>query len=95
MILARVVGTVVSSHKHPAYEGMKLLLCRAIRADGALADEAFIAVDRASAGVGDPVLVLVEGSGVRQLWLGDPKATDFPILETVVAVVDEAQGVPA
>lgn len=92
MILGRVVGTVVSTIKHPAYSGMKLLLVRAIRLEGGLADEEILAVDRAQAGVGDLVLILKEGSGVRQIWLGDPAADQFPVLETIVAVVDSVEG---
>jgi len=88
MILGKVTGTVVASAKHAAYEGHKLLCVMPIDETGASAGHDFLAVDNAQAGVGDTVLVLKEGNGVRQILVGDIKAT-LPILETIVAVVDE------
>lgn len=88
MILGRVTGTVVSSAKHPSYNGYKLLLVRPLNEAGELLESEFIAVDNAQAGVGDTVLVLKEGNGVRQILAGDPKAV-MPILETIVGIVDE------
>lgn len=90
MILGRVTGTIVSTVKHPAYEGRKLLTVAPIDAKGAAAGDDFIAVDHAQAGVGDTVLVLKEGNGVRQILAGDIKAV-MPILETIVAIVDEVR----
>jgi microcompartment protein CcmK/EutM len=90
MILGRVTGTVVSTVKHEAYVGHKVLLVQPIDERGKDAGAEFIAVDNAQAGVGDTVLVLREGNGVRQILVGDIKAT-LPILETIVAVVDEVQ----
>jgi len=90
MILGRVTGTVVATVKHEAYVGHKVLLVQPIDERGKDAGAEFIAVDNAQAGVGDVVLVLREGNGVRQILVGDIKAT-LPILETIVAVVDEVQ----
>ena len=42
-----------------------------------------IALDRVDAGIGDQVLILSEGNGVRQLMGGQP-----PVRSLVVAVVD-------
>jgi microcompartment protein CcmK/EutM len=90
MILGRVTGTVVASVKHEAYQGHKVLLVQPIDERGRDFGAEFIAVDNAQAGVGDRVLVLREGNGVRQILVGDIKAT-LPILETIVAIVDEVQ----
>ena len=90
MILGRVTGTVVATIKHEAYAGRKVLLVQPIDERGEDAGAELIAVDNAQAGVGDTVLVLREGSGVRQILCGDIKAV-LPILETIVAVVDEVQ----
>jgi ethanolamine utilization protein EutN len=90
MILGKVTGTVVATAKHPAYQGMKLLLVRPWDPDRGLLEEEVVAVDRAQAGEGDTVLVLQEGNGVRQIWTGDVKAR-FPVLETVVGVVDDVE----
>lgn len=90
MILGKVTGTVVSTVKHPSYEGRKLLLVQPLNERGAPAGDEFLAVDHAQAGVSDTVLVLKEGTGVRQILTKD-KASTLPILETIVAVVDDIQ----
>ena len=90
MILGRVTGTVVSTVKHEAYVGHKVLLVQPIDERGKDNGAEFVAVDNAQAGVGDRVLVLREGNGVRQILVGDIRAT-LPILETIVAIVDEVQ----
>lgn len=90
MILGRVTGTVVATVKHPAYEGRKLLSVMPIDERGAPAGDDFLAVDHAQAGVGDTVLVLKEGNGVRQILAGDIRAV-MPVLETIVAIVDHVE----
>jgi ethanolamine utilization protein EutN len=87
VILGRVTGTMVSSVKHPAYAGHKLLLVTPLDEHGRASGDEFVAVDDAQAGVGDTVLVLREGNGVRQILLGNPKGV-LPILELIVGVVD-------
>ena len=64
MVLAQVVGTVVSTRKDPALLGLKLLLTREV-------DEAFrptgnwvVAADAVGAGIGELVLVAA-GSSAR------------------------------
>lgn len=84
MFLADVIGTVVSPVQIAALDGEKLLLLRTIGPDGKAAGRTRIAVDRASAGVGDRVIVIDEGNSARQI-LGDPKA---PVKTVVVGVVD-------
>ncbi len=84
MILAEVVGTIVTPVTIPALARERLLLLRPIAPDGRPAGRARIALDRAQAGVGDRVLVIDEGNSARQI-LGDPKA---PVKTIVVAVVD-------
>ncbi|MEM9189676.1 MAG: EutN/CcmL family microcompartment protein [Myxococcota bacterium] len=90
MMLCRVVGNLVSTVKHPAYAGRTLLLCQPIDAAGEpLSDALKVAVDRVQAGVGDRVLVMSEGNGVRQLLgTGDGR---MPIRSLVVGIVDEVE----
>jgi microcompartment protein CcmK/EutM len=86
--IGRVVGTVVAPIHHPAYDGQRLLAVRPLDPDGALADDRlYIAVDRADAGVGDRVLLLADGSSVRDL-LEDEHA---PVRCAVVGVIDEIE----
>jgi microcompartment protein CcmK/EutM len=84
VILCRVVGTVVATEKHPTYEGHKVLLCQPLDERGEEKGEAIVAVDRAQAGVGDTVLVMREGNGVRQLL----RVQKLPIRSLIVGIVD-------
>ena len=91
MNLCKVKGSVVATEKHPAFHARKLLVVQPVDERGAEVGKSFLAVDdTTSAGVGDTVLVLREGSGVRQL-LGDKT---LPIRSLIVGVVD-AVDVPA
>lgn len=84
MRLCRVIGTVVASAHHPAYDGHKVLLVRPEGPGGESAGVGFIAVDHAQAGPGDRVLVLTEGNGVRQI-LGKEAG---PVRSIIVGIVD-------
>ena len=96
MILARVIGNVVMTIKHASYHGEKLMMVRPVDEKLADAGDDWLAIDRAQAGVGDVVLVLREGSGIRQILgrddgLSVEKAVikDVPIRSMIIAVVDE------
>ena len=85
MKVCRVMGTVVATAKHPAYNGKTLLLVQPLDETGAAKGDSYIAVDVAQAGVGDVVLVSSEGNGTRQiLKMGDV----VPIRSLVVGVID-------
>lgn len=84
MIIAKVVGTVVSTIKHPAYAGRKLLLVRPMHLANEKPEDDFIAVDAAQAGVGDTVLVCQEGNSTRQV-IGVPNS---PVRSSIVGVID-------
>src|SRR5439155_9965035 len=51
MQIARVIGTVVSTEKHPTLEGAKLLLVQPLNMDDTLRGSALLAVDTLGAGV--------------------------------------------
>lgn len=87
MKLGKVVGTVVATAKHPAFVGHKLLMIQPVDERGEASGNTFLAVDRVQAGVGDTVVVNQEGSGARQLILGDP-AGKLPIRSVIVGIVD-------
>ncbi|GMU62008.1 MAG: EutN/CcmL family microcompartment protein [Myxococcales bacterium] len=85
MNLCRVLGTVVATEKHPSFHGRKILVVQPVDETLAPLGKSFLAVDNtSSAGKGDVVLVLNEGSGTRQV-LGDKQA---PIRSLVMGVVD-------
>jgi microcompartment protein CcmK/EutM len=85
MNICRVLAPVVSTVKHPAFEGQRLLAVRVLDSDLSDTDEEFIAIDRVQAGEGDIVLVMSEGNGVRQLF-DSPK---LPIRSLIVGIIDE------
>lgn len=87
MVLARVLGPVVATMKHPAFHAHTLLLVQPVDEHGKPAGHQLIAVDHAQAGKGDLVLVLREGNGVRQL-LGQKGA---PIRSLVAGIVDHVE----
>ena len=94
MNLARVLGTVVASEKHPAFHGRKLMVVQPLDEHQKPNGKSFIAIDHSSsAGKGDLVLVMREGNGVRQI-IGDKMA---PIRSIIVGIVDSVDlaGAPA
>ena len=87
MKVARVVGTVVATVKHPAFHGHKLLLCQPLDEHGQETGDVILAVDHAQAGCGDRVLLNQEGNGARQI-LGTIDGK-LPIRSVIVGIVDE------
>jgi len=82
----RVVGPMWASVKHPAFAGRPLFVVQPLDETGKDTGSSFVAVDHVQAGVGDKVLVLTEGNGVRQiLQMGDV----VPIRSLIVGIVDE------
>ena len=67
MKLARVVGNVVSTVKDACYTGQKLMIIDYIDENGSLTGNQAIAFDVADAGIGDTVLVNVEGGSANML----------------------------
>jgi microcompartment protein CcmK/EutM len=84
MILARVKGNAVSSVKHPAYNGHKVMVVQPLNADGEPEGKTFLAIDAVQSGPGDKVLVSREGGTVRQI-LG---AGEAPLHAIVLSIVD-------
>ncbi len=85
MNLCKVLGTITSTVKHPAFSGRKLMVVQPLDEHQQPLGKSFIAVDHtSSAGPGDVVLVMREGGGVRQI-LGDKT---LPIRSLIVGVVD-------
>lgn len=87
MIVARVVGNVWATRKHPSLEGKKLLLVQPIdEIKGTKNGPVQLAIDEnAGAGIGDAVLVLDEGSSCRQI-LGTKRG---PTRMIIAGVIDQ------
>jgi len=87
MKIAKVVGTVVSTIKHPDYRGLKLLMVQPLDEKGKPSGDDFIAVDVVQAGVGDRVLVISEGNGARQIF----NKKVLPIRSVIVGIIDHVE----
>ena len=61
MIIAKVMGSVVSTIKHGSYQNKKLMLVKPISPDQKEEKGVIAAVDLVGAGKGDVVLVASEG----------------------------------
>ena len=92
MYLARVVGDVVSTHRHQNLGGRKLLLVRRLDLQDNEEGTEVIALDVIGVGRGEKVLVVQEGGAARALFKNDK----IPVQAVVVGVVDrvdlEGQG---
>lgn len=90
MILCRVLGSVTSTEKHPAFHALKLMVVQPVDERARAVGKSFLAVDNSSsAGPGDTVLVMREGGGVRQVL----KDKTLPIRSLIVGVVDAVDAV--
>ena len=85
MILARVIGNVVASAKHPSFVGHRILIVQPVNELGEDMGDSFLTSDAAQAAPGDTVLVEQEGNCARQL-LGRP---EDPFHSVLVGVVDQ------
>jgi microcompartment protein CcmK/EutM len=84
MILAKVVGTVVTTISHPDFKKRRLLVVQPLALPDGTPEEYFIALDSTHAGIGDTVLVNREGGGNRQV-LENP---DGCVNSVIVGIVD-------
>jgi ethanolamine utilization protein EutN len=84
MQIARVIGTVVSTQKHRAFEGAKLLLVQPLNVDDTPRGTALLAIDGVGAGVNDKVLVVQEGRAAGEA-LGTKAA---PVDAAIVGIID-------
>ena len=84
MFIARVVGDVVSTHRHENLGERKLQLVRRLDLDGKEEGAEVIALDVIGVGLGERVLVVQEGGAARALF-NDKK---IPVQAVIVGVVD-------
>ena len=83
MKLARVVGNVVSTVKDAGYYGQELRLMDYLDDDGKMPGNQASAFEGADAGVGDTVIVNVDG-GAANMFLGRQCIADL----TICGVID-------
>ncbi len=83
MILAKVIGTIVSTQKESSMDGLKFLLLQQIDSEGKVKGGIVVAADAVDAGVGEIVLY-ASGSSARQT----KRTENRPCDAVVMAIVD-------
>jgi len=87
MLIARVIGEVVTTRKHASHEGRKALVVQPLNLDGTNRGDAVIALDAVDAGIGDRVLLVMEGYSAMTS-VGRPES---PIDMAVVGFIDDVR----
>ena len=82
MLLAKVVGTVVSSQKVQTLDGLRFMVLRQVDLEGNESGGQVVAADAVGAGVGEMVLYAT-GSSARQTTLTDKRPCDAVIMAIV------------
>lgn len=83
MLIARVVGDVVSTIKDDKIVGRKLLIVREVTTENEIVGKPVVAIDTVDAGIGDVVLI-AQGSSARQTT----STKDTPTDAVIMAIVD-------
>lgn len=87
MQIARVIGTVVATQKHPKLEAAKLLLVQPLTLDDQARGGAVLAIDAVGAGVGEKVLVVIEGRAA-----GDAlRRKAAPVDAAIIGIIDHVE----
>lgn len=83
-MIARVIGTLVSTQKESTLEGLRFLVCQPVNAGGDKTGSALVAADAVGAGVGEMILYAT-GSSARQTIATQNR----PVDAVVMAIVDQ------
>jgi ethanolamine utilization protein EutN len=84
MLLGRVLGSVVATQKNEKLEGAKLLLVQPLALDGQPRGVPVLTIDSVGAGVGERVLIVIEGRAAGEA-LGRKAA---PVDAAIIGIVD-------
>jgi len=86
MQIGRVVGTVVATQKNRKLEGAKLLLVQPLTLEGEPRGTALMAIDSVGAGIGEKVLVVLEGKAAGDALGKKAAAVDAAIVGIIDTV---------
>jgi ethanolamine utilization protein EutN len=84
MQIAEVVGTVVATQKHAKLHAAKLMLVQPQTPDGEARGATLLAIDAVGAGVGERVLIVIEGKAAGEA-LGRKAA---PVDAAIIGIID-------
>ena len=91
MQIAAVVGSVVATRKHGDLQGAKLLLVQPETPEGEPRGPVLLSIDSVGAGIGERVLVVIEGKAAGDA-LGKRGA---PVDAAIVGIIDRVDDVHA
>ena len=84
MQIGRVIGTLVSTQKHRKLEGAKLLLVQPLTPDDQPRGVPVLTIDSVGAGVGEKVLIVIEGRAA-----GDAlRRKAAPVDAAIIGIID-------
>lgn len=86
MLIAKVIGTTVSTIKDERLTGRKLLILRQTDERGIPVGKPYVAIDTVDAGIGDLVLT-ASGSSARQTTI----TKDTPVDAVIMAMIDSLE----
>lgn len=84
MVIGRVIGTIVASQKHRKLEAAKLLLVQPLNLDDTPRGVAVLTIDSVGAGVGERVLVVIEGKAAGAAL----RRSAAPVDAAIIGIVD-------
>ena len=91
MQIGRVIGCLVSTQKNAQLHGAKLLLVQPTTPDGAARGPAVLAIDSVGAGIGERVLIVLEGRAAGEAL----RRKAAPVDAAIVGIVDAIECEPA
>ena len=86
MLLGRVIGTLVATQKHRKLEGAKLLLVQPLTLEDTPRGAPVLTIDSVGAGVGEKVLIVLEGRAAGEALRRKAAPVDAAIIGIVDAV---------
>ena len=85
MQIGRVIGTVVSTQKHRKLESAKLLLVQPLTLDDQPRGIPVLTIDSVGAGVGEKVLIVIEGKAAGAAL----RRKAAPVDAAIIGIVDQ------
>jgi len=82
--IGRVIGTVVATQKHRKLEGAKLLLVQPLTLEDEPRGAPLLTIDSVGAGVGEKVLIVIEGRAAGEAL----RKKAAPVDAAIIGIVD-------
>jgi ethanolamine utilization protein EutN len=87
MQIGLVIGTVVATQKHPKLDAAKLLLVQPLGLDNAARGTPLLTIDSVGAGIGEKVLIVLEGRAAGAAL----RRSAAPVDAAIVGIIDAVE----